>query len=528
MFHGGENDLLPANQIDDNEVAKLTNLIAGLDGEPLKVRGGTALYTDLNLGEPLVSAYRFSRSKAAALGSEFDLIATPTRVFRLNTDKTATLMFTWATAGQETRFCTLLNCVFAMNGVDTPKVWDGGEGGFVDLYDHSAAPAVPAPKLRYAMSFRGRLWGVDDNGYVRFSGVNDAQYEVVPNTTPKTYYKRYETWGGTLESDGGYLNVGDDDGQKVTGIGFLYNGVIVFKERSIYLWSYSEDNHPADVKTNSVEVLVPAVGCASQDTIQYKDGAMLFLGQNQRSEYAVYRLLGQGIDDVSVKIPRALKRVVANSSSNPRATIYDHYYIIAADDADESGASRTLVYALDLKRNCWFEVDGWNVGGFTYNKERDKLWVLSGADSKIVEYPTGTTDNGAPINWRVTFREVDGGNALQDHKWRHAWVDIKASKAVVNVGVSVDGSYETVHTVTVDKDDLDSWELDDAGVFAADVYDMWDDGTDWYQGSAQSSVMVPLSDRSRLVQLSAFGAATDELSLHRVGIAFKPRKVRYH
>lgn len=533
VFHGGENDLLPANEIGTAEVVKLVNLLPGDEGQPLKVRGGAPILCDLGLAEPLNAIYHYKRTNAAELGSSFYLVATSSSVYRITDLAAGTTVkcFDWTTSGSDTRFVTFLNRVFAFNGVDPMMYWDGSNEVWKQVTDRSGTNeqgmTLPPPRLRYAMSFRGRIWGVGHDGNVWFSGTDDAQYLIPPTTD--TYYERFRVWSGTLDSDGGSANVGDDSGQSTTGLAFLYNGVVVFKERMTYLWSYSEDLHPADAKGNSIEVLIPGVGCAAHETIQYQDGAIVFLGQNLASDYSVYRLMGAGIDDVSVKIPLALRRVVANSSSRPRATIFGNYYFLAADDYDAAGSKRTLVYALDLKRKCWVEIKGWDIGGMAYSPEYDKMLIAGGSDSKIRQYPQGYVDDvDTPIAIRIKTRLIDGGNALEDHRWRNAWVDVEAVEGSMSVGTSLNGGSLVEHGQSFRVDDLDFWESDSYYVDGTGFDgSYWDDDTEWYEGSQENRINIELTSRSRTMQLDINGLTKVALAVKRVALAFKPRKLRY-
>jgi len=531
-FSGGENDLLPPSDIRTEEVTKLTNLVAGYDSAALKVRGGTAspfanaaklrLTGDTTLGETIASMYRFSRTLASPAGTEIDLVATPSRVLSYDNNGVCTLKHTWAHSGYDTGFTTMLNTLFACNGTDPMVAWnpsDTDAPNFVTVTDRGST----APIAQRLIAFRGRLWGFDANGrQVIFSGSSDIS-DAIPNTTPQKYYRRWENWSGTLDSDGGFDTIGDDDGQLITGIGYLYNGIVVFKERSVYLWSFSDSLHPNDVAGATKEILVPGVGCSAHDTIVYKDGAMLFLGQNARGDFSVYRLLGSGIDDIAVKIPHALARVVATGTSKPRATLYDSYYLLAADDTDEAGVSRTLVYAYDTRRQLWFEIDGWNVGAFAYNKERQRLLIGCGtADSKVLEYPSGTTDEGAPISYTLRTRQLDGGNPMLDWKWDRIVLDVNSPAETVHAAASLDGGEFVEQVQTYENADIDYWELPDGSGYDGSA---WDDGSYWHNGDLYKRLTFDIGGRrgsSLTVQVS--GETANPLKIRRVAVDMRQRK----
>lgn len=169
-FSGGQNDLIPAEQIAKNEVVSLVNLLPGDSGQPLTVRGGAALVCDLALGagKVLDSIYNYRRTSAAELGSSFYLTSDGSSVYRITDFALGTTVkcFDWTTPGHTTHFVTFLNRVFAMNGVDDTMVWDGTSTAWLAVADRDGT--YPSPKLRYAMPFRGRLWGIGSDGNVWF------------------------------------------------------------------------------------------------------------------------------------------------------------------------------------------------------------------------------------------------------------------------------------------------------------------------------------------------------------------------
>ena len=79
-FSGGENTLMPPDAIGKNEAAKLTNLVPGLDGHPLKVRGGTQVTMFVGDG-PIRGMYRFTRSDSSHGLPGLDIVASGSQVF---------------------------------------------------------------------------------------------------------------------------------------------------------------------------------------------------------------------------------------------------------------------------------------------------------------------------------------------------------------------------------------------------------------------------------------------------------------
>jgi len=155
-FSGGQNDLVPAEQLDKNEVISLVNLLPGDSGQPVTLRGGAPTLCSPAVGAPINALYNYRRTADAGSGTSFYLVATASSVYRVTNLDTGAVVkcFDWTTSGTDTKFVTFLNRVFAMNGIDKPMVWDGTTAAWAALVGRN--PTYDNPKLRYAQSFRGR------------------------------------------------------------------------------------------------------------------------------------------------------------------------------------------------------------------------------------------------------------------------------------------------------------------------------------------------------------------------------------
>lgn len=359
------------------------------------------------------------------------------------------------------------------------------------------------PTVKYLLSFRNRVFAAGNPTYpsrVYFTAGGDAT-----------------NWNGTSPADGGNLDIDADNGEVVTGLGRIFNGVVVFKERSIYLWTWGDADKPST--EGRVEQLVPGVGLVSHYSIAYYNGQLIFLGQNSEGDFGIYRLQGQGVEEYSVKIPKALRRILAGSPLPPRAVAYNHHYMVAVDDNTDENESRRLVFVLDLRRMCWTFLEGIPVGAWAIDRDKGDLYFGSDSTGFIYQYGAARSDDGKPIPYRYVSKPFDGGSPLADHRFRNIWLDLNGSSAgEITVGYSLDGStpIRTIETLKIPG--LQYW--DDGWT--------WDDGSVWYDGEVERHISVPIpTNRAKHLSVVIEGETYDELAVARYGIAFRDRKTRY-
>ena len=360
-----------------------------------------------------------------------------------------------------------------------------------------------APVARYVISFRDRLWVSDGTSRVWFSAPLDDS-----------------NWSGNELDDGGSLYIARDDGSVVTGLARMFNGVVVFKESDTYLWSYGDADNPGF--SGQIDLLIPGVGCASHASIAYYAGSVIFLGTSSNGSYAVYRLQGEGIDEISIRIPQRLSDVLVMSQRAPCAVIYDHRYYLASDDPSTGEQVRTVLYVHDMRRQGWTEFRGLTVGALSDAPSPDYILVGSGINGCIYRYPAGHTDDGDAIAYSFESRPFAPKNVFQDNRWRNVYADLEGtSLGSVRIGYAVDERDPEYQT----------FPLSSAGyVFYDDPDVFYDGGAVYGVGDALIKARMPVdtaSARGSTCKVFLEGETTQPLRVQRIAVAFRPRKTRY-
>lgn len=490
-FSGGVNDLMPPDLLGDAEFLRGVNMLPGDDGAPLPVRRGTTAYLNTGLGSSLVTGvFAYRRSG----GGDQWLCAHGGTLYEV-TPTTQNAIYTLDASGNdvECAFAVMNDTCYIATGTELVK-WDGTG----DASGNAQAVAGGPPNAAVLSVYRDRLFVGDGTSKVYFSGPLDDT-----------------SWSGAEPDDGGWLYVSRDDGSNVTALAALFNGLVVFKERDIYLWTYEEAANPG--LEGSIAKLIPGIGCVAQGTVAYYAGALYFLGQSSEGNYALYRLQGQGLDDASIKVPQRLAAVLAGSPRRPMGIVHDHRYLLAVDTGS---GERDTVYVLDLRRGGWSELAGWTVGGW----DTDGGLLYIGGIGNIFTFPQGTADatdacgNPVPIAYAFESKPFTGHTALADKRWRNVWADLEgASSGAVRLGYSIDGGLPAF--TTFDLTDPESWYYD-SGV-------RYDSGARYAVGETTHSLSVPVvGGRGRALTVHIEGTTTAPLRIARIGVGFRRRSVK--
>lgn len=78
----------------------------------------------------------------------------------------------------------------------------------------------------------------------------------------------------TIGGGGGFIDITKNDGQEITGMIVFKDSLLVFKERSIYKFSFSESGLP------SVEQVNPAIGCVAPKSLVNVENDVFFAGED--------------------------------------------------------------------------------------------------------------------------------------------------------------------------------------------------------------------------------------------------------
>lgn len=225
----------------------------------------------------------------------------------------------------------------------------------------------------------------------------------------------------TVGGGGGFIDISKNDGQEITGLIVFKNTLLVFKEDSIYQFSFTTDGLPQVVQVN------PAVGCIAPRSIIAVENDIFFA--SRRGIFTIGNEAGFAFDvlrtnELSARV-RAVYATIDTAYIQNLSAVYvsDSYKNLAIFSYTPSGSttnSKAIVY--DRERLAWYKWS--NITANCWTVYRDSTGAnnyLYGDDASgyVKEILTGSDDFGTAIHgyFRVKaedFKELDRYKRLKD------------------------------------------------------------------------------------------------------------------
>ena len=213
----------------------------------------------------------------------------------------------------------------------------------------------------------------------------------------------------TIANGGGFIDISKNDGQVITGLIVFKDSLLVFKERSIYSFSFGTTGLPQVTQVTS------AVGAVSARSIVAVENDVFFA--SDRGIFTVGNEEGFSFDVLRTREISARVRSVFQSSStayrNRISAVYatvanKNLVIFSYTPSGSTTNSKALVY--DRERSAWYEWSNITASCWANYIDSDKAThVLYGCDSSgyVKEALTGSDDFGTAIEGIVTLKAYD-------------------------------------------------------------------------------------------------------------------------
>ena len=294
---------------------------------------------------------------------------------------------TGLTANTKTRFTNFVDLVFGTNGVEAMQSWDGGAGNF------STTNVTSAPTAKFIDNFRSRVWAANvtaNPSRLYYSSVADASGVIL--------------WTGTSS---GYIDIAPGDGEDITGIKKFSRAIYAFKNSAVYrIFSINESEPDPQM----------SVGTYSQESITVAKDGMYW-----HHPSGIYRL--RKGETNPVEISRPIYDIIKN------VTLANYSEVASWDDDDHVlfSLGSITVYGVTIT-NCvvrWtISTEVWTVynysiplvAGAIYNNETSLVRVVGDNDGNVYTFDSGTTDNGAAINYELETRWISMSGLRSENK----------------------------------------------------------------------------------------------------------------
>jgi hypothetical protein len=224
--------------------------------------------------------------------------------------------------------------------------------------------------------------------------------------------------GGTLIDDfssahlGGWIDVAKNDGDSITGIFFYQNNIIVFKNRSIWKFSFTSAGIP------QLELVTNEMGCCAFRTIKIvnndlwfagiRDGRLLVASLGYVKNYlaTAYRTTEQSLNISSGSLLDS-----ANLAYAPYACAYYYRNLYLLGVTHGGGTYNDRIYVFDSRFSAWA---GYWTGMtpnlfFSYQdtSNSENLYYGDETTGYVVKMFTGSDDNGTAISWTLATKNFN-------------------------------------------------------------------------------------------------------------------------
>lgn len=231
--------------------------------------------------------------------------------------------------------------------------------------------------------------------------------------------RMYYSGAGTQIDDfsvayaGGWVDVSKNDGTKITAIYFYQNAIVIWKERSIWKFSFTSTGLP------QLELITNEIGCVSYRTVKVVNNDVWF-GAVKDGRYVIMSLGNVQNYFNALRTTEQSLKISANShldSTNLTyaqyscATYFRNQYILCVANGGSTTNDRCYVY--DSRFGSWIGFwDGIPANAFfTYADAtgHEDLYYCSELTGYIVKMFTGSNDNGTPIPWKIKTKNFNQG-----------------------------------------------------------------------------------------------------------------------
>lgn len=303
--------------------------------------------------------------------------------------------------------------------------WDGVSGGV--MFDGTTVTRPGTmPRAKFSVIYKG---------YHVASGVDGQPFRLYfsPISEPSRFTRLAATGGGGIELNtntevpGATVFTGDNtpqavdinrnDGQRVTGLGFFQDVLIVFKEKSIYQLYFNESGSFVVERISSSYGAVSHGSIASVENDCYflTDKGVYVLG-NEPNYYASIRT-----NELSSRVKDLLQRINPAHYERCRAFYHDDRYFLSVPLDSNTECNAMIVY--DRRFYSWAYWDNIRANDMYVFKDKDNdnanhFYFTEYGSPSMCEFTPGTyNDKGAAIEAVFITKAFEGKAVDREKYW---------------------------------------------------------------------------------------------------------------
>lgn len=313
---------------------------------------------------------------------------------------TATELLTGLTAGGNVFMDTLLDTVMIVNGIDTPKKWDGVSATASDLGGNPPrGEYIAVHKNRVFMLVKSRLWISDV--------LNNESWPVL-----------------------NFIDISPNDGDRGTGLKTASDYLVITKRRSVHLLVGDS------ISNFAVRRLQSDVGCIAPRSLCMVNDLLSFIGND-----GVYFCDFATVTLASERIRGTWNGLNQRRLSQAASSYHDHVLRIAVPNG--SSTQNNFLIEYDTIRQSWRTRNDWNISCWTTFTEAGKQVLLFGHSQKgqVLEAEKNFSNNGVGINFEWQSKHFHFGVPERVKRFRKLYLQVKPAltDVPINIYFTVDG-----------------------------------------------------------------------------------------
>jgi hypothetical protein len=362
-FQGGLVTMMPGHLLQDGQSPNTQNVDFSTSLGRLTKRHGWQIFQNANLGagNPVKGLYEFIKAD----GTTFFYATVTNAIYEIAQPSTWTSRYAPGGAIGDTNFTAFNNlCIAVSPNITTVK--NSGGGAF------TALGGTPPANGSFIESHKGRVFIANTS-----AGKSRLHFSVLNNPEDWTTITGVAT-------DAGFIDVGLDDGDVITGVKSIGTVLLVWKNTST--WAVFGTS-PLDFK---VKKLSPTVGCTNGKTAVVCDSFAIFL-----SRLGVYSANSDGVTMLSYNIKPTLDAFTTAQRAGACAGRRNTQYWLAYD-SDLDGTNDT-VYYLDYVYGVWGQYTNKKENIF-YTRRNGDILSGGGDTDQVRQHDITDDDNGSAIS----------------------------------------------------------------------------------------------------------------------------------
>lgn len=359
-FSKGLVTVIPAHLLEDGATPNCQNVDFSESLGRLTKRKGHSISVAANAGNrPVCGLFEYVQAD----GDKYILAASNDDVYDVTAGVWTSIFTAAGLNGANVNFATFNNiCIFVSENITTQK-WNGAGSS-------SNLGGTPPANVKFIETHKGRVFMANSSAgksRLHFSKLDDP-----------------EDWTSTGTTGAGYIDVGLDDGDQITGIASIGQVLLVFKTFST--WALY-GNAPSNF---TIRKISNGVGCVAPKSIVKAESFAIFLGHD-----GVYSAKPDGVALLSYNIKPTIDSIAYTTKQLAAAGKLRSQYWLAVDtDADNLNDT---VYVLDYVYGVWGKYT--NKKEHCFYRKQDGSLISGGSDTDVVRLHDNTdNDNGSAVN----------------------------------------------------------------------------------------------------------------------------------